>query len=182
MKPYKKVILTGALLTALTFTSGAQSALAQEAGVSASSTTPNNDARLEAKAKAEALRAENKAKMEAARLEAKAKKDELRKEREAFVLKQAQDRFVKAITEAEAGLLAAQAKLTEAKAAALAATDKTGFEGARKLFMEARKVVEKAMRPLLSAPKIGIINNKTPTLKTTAKVETTTTADPTAAQ
>jgi len=47
MRPYKKVILTGAILTALAFTS---SAIAQDAGVSATSTTPVQDARLEAKA------------------------------------------------------------------------------------------------------------------------------------
>src|SRR3989344_61847 len=103
MKPYKRVLLTGALVTALTFTS---SALAQDAGVSATSATPVQDARLEAKAKAEALKAENKAKLEAARAEAKAKKEaaqsenkakreELKAQREAFVLKQAQERFAK---------------------------------------------------------------------------------------
>ena len=70
MKPYKRVFLTGAILTALTFTS---SALAQNAGVSATSATPVVDARLEAKAAAEAAREEAKAKKEAVREEAKRK-------------------------------------------------------------------------------------------------------------
>jgi hypothetical protein len=178
MKPYKRVLLTGALLTTLTM-SGV--ALAQDntssdtsVGISASSTTPIKDARLEAKAEAkakmEAVKAEAKAKREAAQAEAKAKLEALKKGREAFVLKQAQEKFAKAVADAEAGITAATAKLAEAKTAAAAATDRASFEAARKLFMEAKKLLDKGMHPLLSTPKIAPITSSTPTVSATATV------------
>jgi hypothetical protein len=180
MKPYKKVILTGALLSALTFSGG--SALAQDNStnteVSASSSTLMKDARLEAKAaakaKIEAARAEEKAKREAAKAELKAKQEKIKADREAFVLKAAQDRFAKAVADAEASIAAASAKLAQAKAAAAAATDRTTFEAARKLFMEARQLLEKGMRPLASTPKVAPVTSTTPSLSATATAETTT--------
>jgi len=109
------------------------------------------------------LSAENQAKMEAAKTAVKVKKEEFKKQRETFALRTAKERFAKVVAEAEAGIVLATAKLSEAKASAVVATDRTSFEKARQLFMEARKLLNKAMRPLLSTPKVPAVTNTSPT-------------------
>ena len=156
MKLYKKVLLSGAMLSMLAFSVvvfAEDNTATNTAGV-VPVTNSAETLKAENKAKIEAVRVEVKAKKEAKKAEAKAKRDALKQERETFALKMAQDRFVKAIAEAEAGLLATQAKLTEAKTAAAMATDRVSFEQARKLFIEARQIFDRAMRPLKKIPQI----------------------------
>lgn len=133
----------------------------------------------ENKAKMEALKSENKNKMEQIKSEDKGKMGDFRKEdeekmgdfqteRQDFVLKTAQEKFAQAVSYTEAGIAGATAKLAEAKAAAAVATDKASFKKAIDLFMEARKLLDKSMRPLMSTPKMrpviidngGVIMNK----------------------
>ena len=63
----------------------------------------------------------------------------------------------------ETKIFQTQAKLAEAKVAAAAATDRPSFEKARKLFIEARQIFDRAMKPLKNAPKMEEVTSKTPT-------------------
>ncbi len=170
MKLRTKIVLVGWIIGAAAFVPvvfAQEGTVNTNTGTNATANTQTAaDVRAENKAKMDALRAENKAKMEALRAENKAKREEMKKaneakraeekakrdgakaEKEAATLKMMQDNFSKAITDAQSGLAAATAKLAEAKAAADAATDKATLEKARQLFAEARKLAEKAMRPM----------------------------------
>ena len=153
-----KVLVTSALISSVVMV---PIVFAEDTGTGANTsgtTTTIKDVQTTNKEKLETLRAENKAKLEAARAEAKAKREVAKKEKEAFVLKQAQDRFAQKVADAEAAIVAAQAKLAEAKAAAAAATDRASFEKARALFKEARKLLQHVAEPLGSTPKIGSVS------------------------
>lgn len=181
MKLSKKVLLAnmvlGASLMSPMILLAQETTTATPSPTSVQGTTPGmllKDLRAENKAKREAAKTEAKAKMDVAKAEAKAKREAAKKEEEAFALKTAKDKLAKNIGEAETAIASATSKLAEAKAAGVAATDKASFEAARKLFMEARKMLEKGMRPLLAAPKVAETKTPPPLPPTTPSANTDT--------
>lgn len=158
MKIENKIILGSLMMSAMVVApivfaeNSASTTGTTPTAVVAPTSVPTPLTKEEIKTKMEALRADNKAKREAlkgsreaAHTAEKAKREEDKSKKESETLSVMQANFAKKIMAAQAALDAAKVKLTAAGVAAAAATDKASFEIARKMFMDARQMLNRAM-------------------------------------